>query len=267
MKKREQLKSEEGVTLLLGLVIMGSLLAITFSIATVLFVEIRNSNDLVLTETAYMANIAIAEEQIFKVKRGISDSVSTFTNKIGGSVNIDAPILSSTSSPIIIKTIPKEIVSFTHTQPTTFLVYNSENPTAGSGYGKISISYLETGATQNLYVYLCEFNPSFGLYSASGTLPPTLPCQSPILSYEYWPYGVVPLSPGTQESWDINPSMQQQIIIFNSNASTKDAYVQIKTFDTDRITTKGLPYAGYKTLNVNAKTGSINRKVEVIIPN
>jgi len=50
--------------------------------------------------------------------------------------------------------------------------------TGGSGYGKLILTYLSTGNTNPLQVYLCEFNSS-GLSIPTNSLYTTVPCSVP----------------------------------------------------------------------------------------
>lgn len=62
---------QDGVTLLLGILILASITAISFSLATIAFVEIRSSADVVRSEPALYVIQGQIEEAIFKVKRAV----------------------------------------------------------------------------------------------------------------------------------------------------------------------------------------------------
>src|SRR5579864_1216596 len=62
---------QEGVTLLLGLLILASLLAISFSLASILFIEVRSSSDLLKSESSLYAATGVGEESLFNLKRGV----------------------------------------------------------------------------------------------------------------------------------------------------------------------------------------------------
>lgn len=66
--------NQDGVTLLLGILILASITAISFSLATIAFVEIRSSADVVRSEPALYVIQGQIEEAIFKVKRGITSN-------------------------------------------------------------------------------------------------------------------------------------------------------------------------------------------------
>jgi hypothetical protein len=255
--------NQAGVTLLLGLLIMGSLLAISLSIAAILLIEIKNSGDLSLTEAAYQGSLAVGEEKLFEYKRNIPAIYASQTSTLGSKVKVDPPVVSSTSSPIIQLRIPKEDTSFS-SATTKIYIYDANNERAGSGYGLIKLTYLNTSATQNLVVYIWEFDPSHGPYSPP--TPATSACQSSNINYEYW-LGQQTMSPGSDFPQTLTSSKQQMIIIYNASTALNDAYVQIQSYaDTIGTVPKGLPYAGYKTINVNSKNSGINRKLQFTIP-
>lgn len=265
MNKNKQ--RQKGVTLLLGMLIMGSLLAISLSVATILLVEIKSSGDLALTETVYQGSLAVGEEKLFEYKRNVPSGSTTPTTAVGSKVSIDIPVVSSTTTPIVQIKIPKEDTNFTSASVKLF-VYDPVNSAGPSNYGLIKVTYLSTGATQNLVVYLCEFDPLHGLFTAGGSKPPTTACQSSDSAYEYWPYGSQTLTSNSTLSQSIISTKQQMIIIYNASSSLNDAYVQIQTFaDSEGTIPKGLPFSGYKTININAKNSGINRKIQFLMPN
>ena len=178
-------KKEKGVTLLLGLLIMGSLLAVSLSVSSILLTEIKSSGDLALTETVYQGSFAVGEEKLFEYKRNVPVGSTTVTSALGSKVKIDSPVATSTSTPIIQIKIPKTDLSFS-SATTKLFVYDPQNSSGPSNYGQIKLTYLTTGATQSLNVYICEFDPLHGSYDASGTKPPTTACQDSDLSYEYF---------------------------------------------------------------------------------
>lgn len=72
-------QEQAGVTLLLAVLILSAVTAISFSLATVAFVEIRASADVVRSEPALYVTQGQIEEAIFKVKRQIPDADSRYT--------------------------------------------------------------------------------------------------------------------------------------------------------------------------------------------
>lgn len=260
----KNIKSEQGVTLLLSILIMGSVLAISLSVATILLTEIKTSGDLLTTESVYQGSLAVAEEKLFTIKRNVPAASTTPTSQLNVKVTVDTPVIRSTSTPIIQVKVP--VSTYMFESALEIPVYNPENTIGGSGYGKIKLTYLNTGASHNIRVYLCQYDPNIGLYFLAGNTSPSSACTSSNLSYGYWPFSYQDLSPGSVMEQIIDSTKQQKIFIYNLVSATSDAYVQIQSFDQDEITPKGLPYSGFKTVEVNSRSGDISRKIQLVIP-
>ncbi|MCL5774788.1 MAG: hypothetical protein M1333_01085, partial [Patescibacteria group bacterium] len=53
---------QSGVTLLLAILVLSAIMAISFSLATIIFIEVRTSGDLVRTEGAIFGADAVSEQ-------------------------------------------------------------------------------------------------------------------------------------------------------------------------------------------------------------
>ena len=217
---------QEGITLLLAILLLSAILAISFSLTTVLFFQVRTSADFARTEGALCAADGVGEEALFNTIRQVTTPsyVSSFNNN---SVLNGQPISSSTTTPIF-----QDVVAANSTFLTTKNKYDFCNVTSGAsgcGYGKLVLTYLATGNTDPLVVYLCQFDPT-QLYG-------TAPCSSTSTlenGPSYWittsnsslpdipsdPNGTI-MSPGGASTltWatstsSLNPALQQQLILF-----------------------------------------------------
>lgn len=278
---------QSGITLMLSILVLAAILSIAFSLATVTFVEIRSSGDLVRTEPTYYAADAISEAALFTVMRNVSDTNYPYDSSIGAVSLTTNPSFVSTA--IFQATVPKTSYDFISTR-SHFPIYdtqcvtpnsaNSTNcPTGGSGYGRIKITYLDTGNTDHLKVFLCQFDPNKPV-NPSGTWPTvytSIPCSNPNdTSNYYWltPAGGDDLTSGNTSnnvretgtgSWSsINPNLQQELIFYNSG-STGDIHVQIEAFDTNGVA-KGLPLVGSKAVDISASSQGVVRKIRTTIP-
>src|SRR6185295_13635472 len=90
--------NQEGVTLLLAILILASVLAISFSLTTILFVEIRSSNDLIKTEGALYGATGVGEEAFFNLARQVPNPgyITAFNNNV---TLTGPPTVSSASNP------------------------------------------------------------------------------------------------------------------------------------------------------------------------
>lgn len=257
---------EAGITLLLSILILSSILAISFSLATILFVEVRTSGDLLRTEPALYGAQAITEEAIFKIKRKVPEGQLTYSKQIGNvNLNDPPPSESSTTTPVF-QTKVDAGTGFEDT-PNRYAIYDSGNPNplAGSKYGKVKLTYLTTGNDDPLTVYICEFDPSDP--PDTYTNPP--PCSN-TASDVYWPasdYRGFSLTPSNSpREWVLDPNKQQEIILYNSG-STGKIHVRIEGFGASpSYTPKGIPYAGETAVDINAEHGGVSRKLRALIP-
>lgn len=262
--------SQKGLTLLLAILVLSSVLAISFSIATILFVEVRTSGDLLRTEPALYGAQAISEEAIYKIKRHVSAGFS-YTDKLGNVVlNSPPPQESVYTNPILTEKVAAG-TTFVNT-PNHYVFNDPNNPTQGSNYGRVRLTYLSTGNSDHLTVYICEFDPNKP-YNPSGNYPAaytTIVCTDPY-STEYWlatakGSNISPNTPESLRTWDLDPTKQQELIIYNSG-STGPIYVQIEAFGpAPNYVPTGIPYVGKAAVNINAENSGVSRKLRVEIP-
>src|SRR3989338_7787337 len=83
---RLQKDAQAGVTLLLALLVLSAILAIRFSLATILLTEVKSSGDLIRTEPAFYAAEGITEEALYKIKRQVPPGSFAYTTKLGAVV-------------------------------------------------------------------------------------------------------------------------------------------------------------------------------------
>lgn len=262
-------KGQAGVTLLLAILVLSSILAISFSLASILFIEVRTSGDLLRTEPAYYAASGVGEEAIFNVARKACYGQNcSYTSQFNNSVTVPQPQQSSTTTPLFQDTITPSNNSFSSAK--TYVFYNPANPNSGSsGYGKISLTYLISGVEDDpLEVYLCQFD-------ASGqTTYNTTPCTDPNDASKgpnatYW-LSANPMDPGANnfQTWTLDPTKEQELVLYNGNSqSTANIVVSIETYGSDGITPLGLPYAGQTAVQIDATNADVDRKIRVVVPN
>lgn len=257
---RRRSSSQDGVTILLAILILSSILAITFSLSSILFIELRSSTDLVKSEGSLYGSSAVAEEAVYSVKRGVcpSDNQNCFdfvSNFSSNSTLTTQPAFSSTSTPVIQEKIPR-YTSFTNTK-NIYDFCGTLATQSGCGYGRVQIVFNDIGNNSSAFVYLCEFSPTMSYGSA--------PCSDPYNTLYFTSQHKTQLSASNgQVVWDLNTSMQQALYIYNP--SSADAYVTITTYDTNMSTLKGLPFVGKTAVDISTQNGQLGRKVRVIVP-
>jgi hypothetical protein len=282
--KAELSKSKQaGVTLLLAILVLGTMLAIALSLATVLFVEIRTSGDLDRSEGAIYAATGIGEQSLFYLKRQVCtdptcDMLATATTfAYDNGISLSAPpVVSSTTTPVFHDMIPAN-GSFALAN-----VYNfcSDLATStGCNFAAATVQYLSNSGNNNLSDYLtadmCQFDPSGDIPNLYGT---STPCSDPTFNgYDggpsYWITGGLNVEMGlpgnslgyaSATSWSLLDQDAQELILFNT--SPDNIYVSISTFGPGSTTPFGLPLSGETSVNINAVNGTASRKIQVIVP-
>lgn len=271
--------SQAGVTLLLAILVLSAVLAVSVSLATIMYVEVRTSGDLLHTEVSYYGGSAAIEEGIYKVKRKIDQNggpeqcdvslPNCYSPNVGAvSLNTIPPIEDQLNDPVISDIIPQGATMSSATSfpasAKSYPLYNPSNITGGSNYGQITVSYLPTGNTDHLQVYLCQFDPSYSIGPGTNQYS-SLPCSDPS-NTQYWLVAGGDLYSGNSpQTWLLDGTKQQQLILFDPG-NTGPVYVQISTYDA-ALNPKGMPNFEKTTIDVNAQSAGINRKIRVQIPN
>ena len=182
---------QSGVTLLLAILVFASILAISFSLTTILFIEVRSSSDLLKTEGSLYGATGIGEQALFDLKRSVcpgNDQTclsGTYTTSFQNSVSVNGqPTVVGTSSAILQGKVPTNSIFASTLNKYDFC--NGSATTTGCGYGKVTVNYFVTGISNpRLYAYLCEYDPS-----PSATYPSAVCTKqntvSPTVDQIYW---------------------------------------------------------------------------------
>lgn len=267
-------KSERsgGVTLFLSVLVLSSIVAVAFSVATVTLVEVQTAGDVLRTEPSYYADLGITEEAIFILKRQVgtppapslgSNCAPSYTGYTGPnplvanqvkicdvatSHNIEARVLSSASS---------------YGSARRFYLYNPANlaPDSNgympSGYGSVALTNTsgQTGTNVTLHVYMCRLDDDC-IVSGSWVVNQDLVANSTLLINNI-NFGAFD---GSKYSYEL---------AFTNNSggtlNPLDGFIQIVTLDTSS-NPKGLPYLNKKAVTIQSSKSGLTRRVEVLIP-
>lgn len=270
---------EAGVTLLLAILILSSVLAISFSLATIMFIEVRTSGDLLKTEPALYAATGVGEQAMFNLERHVcKDGTSnpcSYTTSFSNNVTMPIqPTTLSVSTPIFTDKVKVGSNSIS----TTLNKYDFCDVTAGAlgcQYGKVVVNY--TSGDYPLTAYLCEFD------ATGATIYPSSPCTQVNttgnlgVNQGYWNISgdgnfnndggtTLNLTTHASVTWNnLSPNLQQQLILVNPGST--DVYVKISTFaDTAGAIPKGLPYVGKTAVDINTLNAAVGRKIQVVVP-
>lgn len=239
-------KRQRGVTMLLAILVLSSITAIAFSLATIIFIEIRTSGDVARTEPTLYASVAITEEAIFKVKRSAPDCISpgnpanclAYDANIG-SVTISNPILQLFSTTPLIEI-------FNPTLKKVYQIVDPNNIFGGANYGQVKVGCLQPLGTA-VSVILDQIDPNTG-NRVNGYASDVINCAT-----SYTP------------SFVLIPSQQYEMTIQNQSNATS-ATVSIDSFAADGSTPQGLPYVGLTVLDITASYSGLTRQYRVKIP-
>ncbi len=262
---------QSGVTLLLAILVLSAIMAISFSLATIIFIEVRTSGDLVRTEGAIFGADAVSEQVLFKVKRNTADFFPASIN-LKNNVVVDKPVENTTTTPVFDDTVLT--TSNVFNKGKVYQLFDPADQGGGSGFAKIRISYIDSGNTQPLEVYVCEFDPTGSVSYGSPV------CSDPN-SVEYWInqldsviagataqkyVNIFPPSLGTgMEEWLLDPGKQQELVLVNT--TTAVIPIKIETFGPDVSTPKPMPLVGEVSVPIKADNSGAVRRIELRIPN
>ncbi len=246
----------------MAIVILSSVMAISFSLTTILFIEVRTSGDLLKTEGVLYAAGGVGEEAFFNIKRQVATSTYAYTTKFSNNARISGtPVSTTYSTPLVQDKVLRNSILGSSGQK-IYDFCNIKTGVAGCGYGKVDITFLDTGGNGSIKVYLCEFDPSSNFNGND-------PCSVSPMNYIYWRdvNGVVLNKDASTLSYTFLNSAKQQILYITNPGTSADSYFQIKTYeDTDGLIPKGLPYVGKTAVDVNAVNNTVGRKIRVIVP-
>jgi hypothetical protein len=231
---------ERGVSLLMAVLVLASITAISFSLATIVFIEIRASADFVRSERALYASYAITEEALFKYSRGATFNYLNGEETLNG-VALEATESSTTTSPY------SDALSAGASEQYTLV--NPEDPNGPGGYGGIQITNVsQNGAT--IQVQLYSIDPA-----EEGGARTLVTEAGPLAFNESFPDN------GTE---DLDPLLQYEVVVTNVSA-TNGVSFNIYTYDSNGID-KGLPNIGESLVEITASYLGLTRKYQAHIP-
>jgi hypothetical protein len=234
-------KGQEGVTLLLTLMIMAALSAIVFSISAIALNELHTANNELSTEPAITAAEGIAEEQLFQDERGINTACNSSGTEQFTMSNTKATYLNSFYYDGAYN------FSVSPNAEQDFYLYNpcSAGGSTAPNYTSVAVS-LQNGASSNAMVDLCTWTNT----NCSG---------DPDITY-------ATLYPGNTVTFDssfINPSNQYVVaVIFGSAVGAGNFSIQTTSSDP---TITGIPASEVTIVTTGNKDGS-TRKLQTQLP-
>lgn len=264
-------QSEAGVSLMLAILVLAAITAVAFSLATIVFIEIRSAGDASRTEPALYATVGVTEEALFQYKRLYDIPDDQLPMNVPQCSPDDAVIVSAASVPggYNICNINSVSLTMPGNQPILF----DESP---------RIEYLESGVTKTIPMYMQNsFAQQYD--SIFINLLPNDKQKSVdvrfVANYKNNPVPTYLPGPTSNQTYsidsggNINPTIalsgeyQLEMILENNN-NNQDLEVVIATHRTNAPTgePQGLPYVGEQVLRILANYAGLNRTYQVRIP-
>lgn len=250
---------QAGVALMLSVLVLAAITAISFSLATIIFVELRSSGDVLRSEPAVYATLGATEEALFQYKRYVNERENPANNVTLLDVPTCTSIQTSPNPKIcqlgnVMLTIPNNSLLQLDDTPKVKTIYANQQEVIplyavndfSAQYGKVTVELIPTGSVNSLSVAYREI-PNIGdTY--------TVASRSILESTTGgWTYTL----PNTSGS-------QYELVLTNS--SSDNFSVSISSYATDNTTPKGLAFVGKKALEVIANYLGLTRTYRVYIP-
>jgi hypothetical protein len=258
VNKAKQSQSQAGVSLMLAVLVLASITAIAFSVATIVFIEIRSAGDSFRTEPALYATLGVTEEALFQYKRYYDPAV--------GSAVFDVPNCEPANPTIPIE---EEYPNICFINGVT-LTMPGEQPIAFDDSPRVEF----VGAGQTKVIPMYEVNNFEQEYQfIQVDVLPNETNQSLDLSFEITqedetepqPGPSTTVSPGTPYTYDGFGDGQYDLILENTSPN-QDISVSIATVRVGNEQPDGLPFIGEQVLRIVADYVGLTRTYQVRIP-
>ena len=245
--------NQSGVSLMLAVLVLAAITAVAFSLATIVFIEIRSSGDSARTEPALYATLGVTEEALFQYKRfyapsttigGTEFNVPTCNGPKGSNVcSINGVTLSLPGNqPLAFDNSPRvEYVAAGSTITLPLYVANSYEQQYASACVEVIPNDTLSGVTIT-YRVNDELGGTTDVYTAS-----ILPGE---ICGNYTGFG---------------SNGQYELIIENTNPQ-RDVAVKISTERVNAAEPDGLPFVGEQVLRIVANYAGLTRTYQVRIP-
>ena len=235
---RQKVKDQSGVSLLMAILVLASITAISFSLATIVLTEIKSSSDIVRSERALYASYAVTEEALLRYSRNVTYGYLLGADEING-VFVEAEDTQTNPMPLIDVIDPLGARQYN--------LIDSADPYGPGGYGSVRVQY--SGSENDpLRIDLFEIDPVTGERTLKSST------------------GFDPLTVDGAEWTDISlsPAMQYDLQLFHDGNSAAIT-VTVYTYDGSG-NDKGIPSFGLTFVDITASYLGLTRKYQTQIP-
>jgi hypothetical protein len=260
---------EAGVSLMLAILVLSAITAVAFSLATIVFIEIRSAGDSLRSEPALYATLGVTEEALFQYKRYITPTDAAPMDvpncePSDGTRRSAAERLGAgrRGSHYDICSINGVTLTMSGDQPIAF----DDSP---------RVEFLGAGITKNIPMYLAdsfakqydsvqvEVLPNENDQSVEASFLVTTPTSTN-------PTAVpgVTVNPGQPFLYELpdDPAEAQYDLVLRNPSSYQDVSVSITTVRTNNAQPAGLPFIGEQVLSIVADYLGLTRTYQVRIP-
>lgn len=249
MNNKQDQHYQAGISLMLAVLVLAAITAVAFSLATIVFIEIRSAGDSFRTEPALYATLGVTEEALFQYKR-YSDPAD------GNKVNVPT----CDPSEYYICYLNGVTLSMPGEQPIKF----DESP---------RVELVEAGETKTIPMYVADSYEQQYVSVKIDVLPneEKHPIRASFIvtqedDTDPQSTAEVKVVPGTQyEFTDFEPDGQYDLVLENTS-KIQDLSVSISTIRVGKKIPSGLPFVGEQVLRIMADYAGLTRTYQVRIP-
>jgi hypothetical protein len=236
---------QEGVSLMLSVLLLSAITAIVFSFTTIILIELRATGDVMRSDPAFYATLGVTEEALFQYKRYVSSGQLDVPNCAPSNHNIcqlaGVTLQLPGAQPIAEDDVPR-LETIRAGQTSQIPLYQLGDWTLQ--YGKLKLQAIPIGNPGSLNVNLKKI-------SQDGT-------EETVIS------DVLRENAGVLTINMVDGGAQYELYL--SNPTNANFYISIFSYGPDNTTEKGLPFIAQRVLKIVADYAGITRTYKVFIP-
>lgn len=229
---------------MLAVLILSAITAIVFSMATIVFIEIRTAGDAQRTEPALYATLGVTEEALYQYRRNLPSGNSVFD------ISRCSPSSSNPCSLNGVNMEPEEIFedeiprvqTIRPRQLTLIPLYTAQSFVPS--YGRVKVSVLDTNNNSKV----------------------TVSVRQTTFQNVQTDHGTDTIDSNDTFNFASFSSNSQYDIVLDNSQNNEAVTVSIETFALDESTEKGLPIVGEKLFKIRANYQGLTRTYRVRIP-
>lgn len=259
-----KLDKQSGISLMLSVLVLAAITAISFSITTIVFIELKSSSDVVKSEPSLYATLGVTEEALFQYKRYVNDREDGSTETL-----LDVPSCTTSTGDQNVCKLAGTNISLPPQDDNSPQPFEFDDP--------VRIESIDAGVTKVIPLY--TLNNYDLLYNTillkrvptdnTGNLNVKLRLisEDPSVPDEFLP-SEEGQNLAENDTLPVNwftYSSGYEYELFLTNTSNGNIQLSISSFGTDDHP-KGLPFIGKKVLKVLAEYAGLNRTYKVFIP-